>query len=104
MEPGQSAVDDEDLEGPGHLGDSSKEGRHKHDEGDEDHSPLPEKKKLNQKLNTGWQTTSQGVNIKSLHGKLNGNRKKDEQTFQNNLPMHQRQKRRSFRTRQRWRR
>lgn len=104
MEPGQSAVDNEDLEGPGHLGDSSKEGRHKHDEGDEDHSPLPEKKKLNQKLNTGWQTTSQGVNIKSLHGKLNGNRKKDEQTFQNNLPMHQRQKRRSFRTRQRWRR
>lgn len=44
MEPGQSAVDNEDLEGPGHLGDSSKEGRHKHDEGDEDHSPLPEKK------------------------------------------------------------
>lgn len=44
MEPDQSAVDNEDLEGPGHLGDSSKEGRHKHDEGDEDHSPLPEKK------------------------------------------------------------
>lgn len=44
MEPDQSAVDNEDLEGPCHLGDSSKDGRHKHDEGDEDHSPLPEKK------------------------------------------------------------
>lgn len=44
MEPDQSAVDNEDLEGPGHLGDSSKDGSHKHDEGDEDHSPLPEKK------------------------------------------------------------
>lgn len=49
MEPGQSAVDNEDLEGPGHLGDSSKEGRHKHDEGDEDHSPLPEEKKIEPK-------------------------------------------------------
>ena len=40
MKSDQGTMDDKDLKGPSDLGDSSKNGSQKHDEGDQNHSPL----------------------------------------------------------------